>query len=203
MEDFSKAGMFSFAEMMTNKGWINANTGGGYKAALKKVLGDLEDSTDVRSIDVKTQVLRYNNLNPGELSPASLKQYEKRVSLMIGYYISWKTDPTNFKPPQRELSDKSDKPAKAVKPTNGKPNAVLRKFPPAAEPNVGAALENERQLSAEGGIYTINGNAVKTPSLSMPFPLRDDFLVQITIPRDLSLDEAERLSTFIKALARA
>src|SRR5688500_3071147 len=46
MEDFSKGGMLSFAEMMTNKGWINANTGGGYKAALKKVLGDLEDSTD-------------------------------------------------------------------------------------------------------------------------------------------------------------
>lgn len=203
MENFSKAGMLSFAEMMTSKGWINANTGGGYKAALKKVLADVPDDTDVRSIDARTQVLRYNNLNPGELSPASLKQYEKRVAAMIGYYMSWKSDPTNFKPPQRELGEKGDKPAKSLKPANGKPNAVLQKFPASAGANVAIPVENERQIHADGGTYTVNGTAMKTPSLTMPFPLRDDYLSSITIPRDMTKDEADRLCTFIQALARA
>jgi hypothetical protein len=34
----------------------------------------------------------------------------------------------------------------------------------------------------------------------MPFPLRPDFLAQLVLPRDLTADEAKRLSAFITAL---
>jgi hypothetical protein len=206
MEDFSKSGMVSFAEMMTSKGWINSNTGGGYKAALNKVLGDLSDDTDVRTIDVKTQILRYNNLHPGELSPASLKQYDKRVRSMIAYYLSWKEDPTNFKPPQRAVA--TDKPEKASKPTkataqktNGEAKHVSAQFDVVVGMDGQKTAANER--NGHAGSAVLAGNMMsKVASLSLPFPMRDDYLAQVTIPRDMSKEEATRLCTFIQALAR-
>lgn len=198
MDNYSKGGMVSFAEMITTKGWINSNTGGGHKAALNKILGDLEDDTDVREIDVKTQVVRYSNLHPGELSPSSLKQYEKRVRAMIGYYTAWKKDPTNFKPPAREPSDKADKPAKASKATKPATKTVSQQL------SVISNLNGEEKVgNAVGKVTgTLNGGT-QVASLSMPFPMRDDYLAQITIPRDMTKDEAARLCTFIQALARA
>ena len=202
--------MVSFAVMMTSKGWINANTGGGHKAALNKILGTLPDDTDVRQIDVKKQILQYNNLHPGELSPASLKQYEKRVAAMIGYYKTWKEDPTNFKPPQRELSDKTDKTSSSA--SNGR--KVIRRTQLAKSPGEitveppksnGTEAASVRRMQAETGYFNLtSGDATAmTPSLTMPFPLRDDYLASITIPRDMTKDEADRLCTFIQALARA
>jgi hypothetical protein len=197
MEDFSKGSMVSFAEMMTSKGWINANTGGGHKAALNKILGDIDEDADVRRIDVKAEVRKYNNLNPGELSPASLKQYEKRVQAMIGYFVNWKQDPTNFKPPARELSEKGERVSKI------KPIARNGKAPKRTASQSWTVLA---PLDAKESAGT-TAPALPAPdpviSLTMPFPLRDNYLAQITIPRDMSKDEAARLCTFIQALARA
>lgn len=200
MEDFSKAGMVAFAEMMTSKGWINPNTGGGYKAALNKILGDLSNETDVRKIDVKTQILRYNNLHPGELSPASLKQYEKRVGQMIQLYESWKTNPTNFKPPQREVSEKSDKSSKPTTSTNGKSSVISKKSEVLMNSDGFVSSENELRSRCDAESRALS--VASTVSLTMPFPMRDDYLASITIPRDMKKDEADRLCIFIKALAR-
>ena len=189
MEDFSKRGMVTFADMMTAKGWINANTGGGYKAALGKVLSDLPDDTDVRTIDVKQQVLRYNNLNPGDLSPASLKQYEKRVASMIQYYVNWKTDPTTFKPPARQLAgEKSEKPkaAKSVKTEKPAGNG-------AGVPVAGTGQTN--------GQIVIDTKTDAAKPLVLPFPIRSNFMASITVPPDMTKSEAARLCSFITILA--
>jgi hypothetical protein len=37
--------------------------------------------------------------------------------------------------------------------------------------------------------------------LTVPFPLRPDFLASVQIPRDLRKGEADRLAAFIKTLA--
>jgi hypothetical protein len=193
METMNKGDMVAFVDMMTTKGWINGNTGGGYKAALSKILGDVPGEEDVRKIDVKTQVLRYNNLNPGDLSPASLKQYEKRVAQCIQHFINWKTDPTAFKPPQRVLSngngDKPDKPkatAKAAKP-------ALKAAAPTPAATTDAPREHELPKPAVG---TSTGQ-----NLVLPYPLRPGYLAQIIVPLDMTKDEAARLCAFISTLA--
>jgi hypothetical protein len=187
--------MVAFVDMMTTKGWINSNTGGGYKAALSKILGDVSGEEDVRKIDVKTQVLRYNNLNPGELSPASLKQYEKRVAQCIQHFISWKTDPTAFKPPQRVLSngngDKADKPKAKAKAGTPASNAAA----PAAATTLDQPKEHEPPKPAVG---TSTGQ-----NLVLPYPLRPGYLAQIIVPLDMTKDEAARLCAFISTLAAA
>ncbi len=43
---------------------------------------------------------------------------------------------------------------------------------------------------------------MKSNGLSMPFPLRVDFTAQVVIPVDLTQLEADRLSAFLKTLAK-
>jgi len=197
METINKGDMVSFVDMMTSKGWINQNTGGGYKAALAKILGDVPGEEDVRKIDVKTQVLRYNNLHPGELSPASLKQYEKRVVQCIQHFTSWKTDPTNFKPPQRVLSngngDKADKPKAKAK---GAALSATATVTPSASGTLDTAPKEPEHLKPVVGAST-------GQNLVLPYPLRPGYLAQIIVPLDMTKDEAARLCAFISTLAAA
>ena len=40
-------------------------------------------------------------------------------------------------------------------------------------------------------------------ALVLPFPLRSDFLAQITVPIDMTKEEADRLCAFVQSLAQA
>lgn len=190
MENLNKAGLIQFVEMITSKGWINANTGGGWKAAVTKILGDVEPGEDVRKIDVPTAIRRYNNLHPGELAPASLLQYEKRVKQAIEQYKSYVADPTKYKAPARPLTASSPKKAdKAPRPpVNGAiTDVTLVEEVPAPTPP--SPQPKPMYLATEA-------------NLVMPFPLRPDYLAQIVIPRDMTKSEAQRLCAFIQTLAQ-
>jgi hypothetical protein len=190
MTDYSKSALVQFLDMLVTKGWVNTNTGAGWKAAVNTILQDVEPEQDVREIDVKSAVLRYHNRNPGDLAPDSLKRYEQRVAAGIGQFVSFKTDPTNYKAPSRGLPNGSKaEPKKRVEPkttpaTFTAPQALSTKpepeHPPVQKPVAGTATDS---------------------SLALPFPLRPGFLAQVVIPRDLSKDEAARLCAFIQALA--
>lgn len=41
---------------------------------------------------------------------------------------------------------------------------------------------------------------VTETALAMPFPLRPNFMAQVVIPRDITLEEVDRLCAFIKTL---
>lgn len=188
MEALNKTGLIQFVEMITDKGWINPNTGGGWRAAATKILGDVAADEDVRKIDVPTAIRRYNNLHPGELAPASLLQYEKRIKAAIEQYQNYVADPTKYKAPARPMT--VDKPKKSEKAprlsTIGSiTDVTVIESQPAAHH---AAPAKAMYLATE-------------TNLVMPFPLRADYLAQIVIPRDLKKDEADRLCAFIQALA--
>lgn len=189
MEALNKAGLIQFVEMITKRGFINANTGNGWKAAVGKILSDVDDTEDVRKIDVPTAIRRYNNLHPGELAPPSLLQYEKRVKIAIEQYQSYVADPTKYKAPARPLP--TDKP--------------VRKADKVARPPVNGTVTDVTVIeNAPTRIEAPKATALATESnLVLPFPLRADYLAQIVIPRDLKKDEADRLCAFIQALATA
>ncbi len=190
MTDFSKSALVQFLDMLVTKGWVNTNTGAGWKAAVNTILQDVESDQDVREIDVKSAVLRYHNRNPGDLAPDSLKRYEQRVAAGIGQFVSFKTDPTNYRAPSRGLPNGSKaEPRKRLEPkTPATPSAVSQV--PTMKP------DPEHTVAQK----PVAGTATES-SLALPFPLRPGFLAQVVIPRDLSKDEATRLCAFIQALA--
>lgn len=181
---YTKTEFLQFLDMLVQKGWVNYNTGAGWKAAANKILQDVDPDHDVREIDVRSAVLRYHNLHPGDLAPESLKRYEQRVGVGIEQFVKWTTDPTNYKAPSRGLPNGSKPEPKKAKRTE--PMAV-----PAASPS-----KQDDHVIARKPVVS----AATETSLVLPFPLRPGFLAQVVIPRDLTKDEAARLCNFIQAL---
>lgn len=175
--DYTKGALLKFLDTVVTKGLMNANTAGGLKAACSKILDDLGEADDVRSVDVNTAVVRYNNRNPGALSPNSLAEYQRRVTRAIADFVSWSDNPTGFKPKGKGNSTR-----------NGKK----------AEPR------GDRQITAprpETPAHSSNPTAPTSAGLPLSYPLRPDFLAQVVIPRDLTADEARRLGAFLLTLA--
>jgi hypothetical protein len=175
--DYSKGALLRFLDTVVAKGLMNTNTAGGLKAACTRILDDLADTDDVRKVEVNTAVIRYNNRNPGTLSPNSLAEYQRRVARAIADFVLWTEDPITFKPRTRGASGKNGR--KTENSSGGRP-AASREEPPSAH---------------------VQPSAVALPGLSLNYPLRKDFLAQVVIPRDLTAEEARRLGAFLLTLA--
>jgi hypothetical protein len=191
MDALNKAGLVQFLNMITDRGWVNLNTGGALKAATNKILADMPPETDVGSIDVDVEIRRYNNLHPGVLSPDSLATYTKRVKAAINHYQQYVADPTKYKPPGRSPTGApAPAPKKAGKSASTKSDvtdvAVIDLPPPPPPPS----QRIESYIATEA-------------NLALPFPLRPGYLAQVIIPRDMTKAEAARLCAFISTLAVA
>lgn len=202
MSTFTKAELMKFLDMVIVKGWVNTNTGNSWRAAVKKIIGDLPDDTDVREVDLKVQLLRYNNLNPGQLAPDSLRVYEQRAGIGIQQFISYQTDASKYKPPGRGLTgsktDKGERTAASVKPKSVSGGASVT--PSRAEALPAGHGSGHAQMRPLTGAAT---GFASDLNLAMPFPLRPNYLAQVVIPRDMTKEEAQRLCAFIQALAQA
>lgn len=173
--DFSKQALLSFADMLVEKGLAKPNTAGGLRVAAAKILDD--DVADVRTVDVALAIKRYNNKNPGKLSPASLAEYEKRVVNLTKEFVRYHEDPAGYTglasragtaAPRRDRERSSSK-------SGAKPSEeVTTAGPPPRAPRSGLSLE---------------------------YPLRPDFLAQVVVPLDMKVDEARRLCAFVMTLA--
>lgn len=177
--DFSKNALIKFLDTVVAKGLMNANTAGGVKAACSRILDDLADTDDVRGVDVNTAVVRYNNRNPGALSPNSLSQYQRRVSRAISDFVSWVENPAGFKPRARGASGK-----------NGRKTENI---------SSGRAVANHLEMPLPAAHAASPGPT--STGLPLSYPLRSDFLAQVVIPRDLTSEEARRLGAFLLTLA--
>lgn len=184
MQAFTKSGALQFIQYAIDKGLVNSNTGGGWRAAFGKILEEFGQDESLSEIDVPSEVLRYNNRHPGALSPDSLNQYEKRVQLVIREFKKYIGSPTTYKGVLTRVPLVNKQSEKKAVPQSKSLSTV------ASEPTV---VETPPQKHIT--------SAVTETSLMMPFPLRPSFLAQIIIPRDLTKDEAARLCNFIQALA--
>lgn len=180
---YTKDALIRFLDIAVKQGLVNQNTAAGWKAASHKVLEDIGPSDDIRTVDVQTAVLRYNNRHPGELRPASLNEYKRRVGLVIEEFIRYTDDPAGYTPRNKSIGT-----AKTGKQPNSKPqkNSAPKSLP-----------SNTRQDEAS----SLPHSAPPQAGLAYSYPLRQNFLAQIVLPRDLSADEALRLSRFIETLA--
>ena len=184
MHNYSKQALLGFLEMLAEKGLANANTVQGFRVATNKILDDLstDEDGDVRKIDVATAVRRFHNKNPGLLSPASLGEYQRRVSTAIKEFVSYTENPTTYKPLGRQPSGKKSENGERARDRERQRNET-----PAAPSQRHERLEQPQPVPIAG--------------LSLAYPLRPDFLAQVVVPRDMKSDEARRLSAFVMTLA--
>lgn len=193
MDSPTKANVLKFVTYQISKGLVNANTGNARKAACTKILEGFGDDEDLSNIDVRVEVLKFNNRHPGQLSPDSLNTYEKRLAATLDEFKKYLANPTGYKGVQGRgmpNGDKKDKKPRAT-PAGASARDTSTELVETQAPAQQAPQPNQR----------IATSAVTDTSLMMPFPLRPTFLAQLIIPRDLTKDEATRLCAFIQALA--
>lgn len=180
---YSRAALLMFLDTLGTKGLANANTVQSVKVACGKILVDLSDAeeNDVRRIDVGLAIRKFNNKNPGKLAPVSLSEYQRRVTLAIREFDLYQGNPTGYKGIGR---GPSSKPEGTEKPTPKRKEAGHKEL---------------GRIEPVTPAHTSAGAA--TAGLSFAFPLRQDFLAQLVVPRDMKLEEAQRLCAFVRALA--
>ena len=181
MSDLSSSALLRFLDIASDQGMYNSNTVAGYRSAVTKILGALSDdeTADVTQIDLDNAVRRFNNLNPGALTPESMRAYRSRLAKAISAFTNYQSNPMSFKPgaAQKENAKRELTAAKRSKtPKKGTKTPVA------------SAQEQTHDLSTA------------VSRLTLTYPLREDFLVQIAIPRDLKTQEALRLGAFLKTL---
>jgi len=180
-EDYSKAALIRFLEVVIDQGLVNANTAKGWSAACSRLLEDMTNVDDVRKVDVATAIKRYHNKHPGELKGTVLKEYERRLTRALADFQQYVADPTSYKGRGRGPNN-----------TNGGEARATRKG-------------RNQTITPATGVVSVEGSAPKLTAiagLSLEFPMRPDFLAQIVVPRDIKADEARRLGRFIMALAQ-
>lgn len=180
---FSKAELFAYLDTVTKQGLINTHTANGLRAAATRLLDDLGDSDDVRSVEPKAATIKYHNKHPGDLSPKSLQVYQRRLERLLKEFVTYKTDPIAFKPRARVPSNATEK----TKQRNPNGEAVVPKRIEERAPSIDAIPSTPAAMS---GIAT----------LALSYPLRDTFMAQVVVPRNISTEEARRLCAFILTL---
>ena len=126
-QQFSKNALLTFLETVVRQGLVNSNTAAGWKAAFSRILEDVPDQEDVRKIDVPTAIKRYHNKHPGELKPTSLKEYERRLVVLLKDFTKYAENPSTFKPRGRTPIGESigTTPRKKVGAANIAPGSVV------------------------------------------------------------------------------
>ena len=174
--DYSRAALARFIEFVVAKGLVHPATAQGWRVATAKVLEELTpvEEQDVRRIDVEATFKEFLNRYPGRLSPASVGEYRRRVHRAIEEFVTWMADPGTyaFRPPVRTG------------------NGDTRRRPDAG----GAPAPGRPRPAGSAGRPRPN-------SMALEYPLRSDLLAQVVVPRDLTVEEAQRMGAFLLTLA--
>ncbi len=181
--DYSLNALMEFLHFVSDKGLMNSSTAQGYRVALSKIEDVLTDQEreDVRRIDADVAFQKFVNKNGTALSPNTVREYQRRVDSATLEFQKWREDPAGYKP--RGTTARRSSTAKEEKAPAKKRKGDRERSDPKA------ALETPSVPEPVKGM------------LEYPFPLRPDFLARVVIPRDMTKEEAERLTAFISALA--
>ena len=115
------------------------------------------------------------------LLPNALSAYKNRFRTSLADYLAWLDDPAGWKPrlsPRRSRSTNTD--TKAASQTSSAPDT--------------SGPETT-------GSKAVEPSVVSERLIDFPFPLRDGVIGVLSLPSDLTQEEAARLGAFVKALA--
>ena len=183
---YTADGLKEFIGYLTEKGMLNSNTAGGMRTAVEKVLSALDEDErqNLKGLDAREAVMRFVNKNPKALNPESIGVYRSRLQKSLEMLGRFNTDPSNFRVNSNAKAKGPEGPVKSKSAQkNGKQDA-----------STGAFAKNV--VAPQAG--TDESQRVK--SVTLTFPLREDFMVQLVIPKDLRMREAKKLAAFLELL---
>jgi len=189
------AGLIEFLDAAIEKGWLNVGSAKSLRTATLKVF-EVEAgwaSIDLRGLDPDSLFERFCNLKRNVYNDDSIRTYKTRFGQALKMHLARLDGDPNWKSygPAGRTSNPSKGAATAGKATQ-KPRPAGRTSAPAAKADM---PEHE-------GSSTVDGVPSGASLMRFPFPLRDNTDAWLALPRDLTKDEADRLSIFIGSLAR-
>lgn len=177
---YSLTALMDFIDYTGRKGLLNKNTAQSRRLAVNKILSvlDEDEATDLRKVDIDQVYERFENLYGSEFKPDSLRVYYSRLNSAISDFLTWKKNPSSFKPTVQKRKHK-------LSTANSRSESVKRDSPSKATAN---GLPSATETEIDG--------------LSIPIPLRPGKLVEIRgIPEDLTSGEARKIAGVITAYA--
>lgn len=186
------AGLIEFLDAAIEKGWFNVGSVKALRTATLKILeveSDWENS-DLRGLDVESLFERFRNLKRNAYSDDSMRVYKNRFGQALKMHLARLDGDSNWKSygPSARSSSPSKPPSnsgKASKNSSSNDTGVTH-------PDSGVTIEGDAPGSGSDAV----------PLMRFPFPLRDNVDVWLALPRDVTKEEAGRLSIFIGSLAR-
>ncbi len=183
-------GLIQFLETASKRGLLVQRTAEAYKTASPKILridGESWEATDLRTLDLDSQIARFVRLEGGGFKPETLRTYESRFRLAVSEFLKYEADPQAYKGPaaqRRSAPRKVSTPVERGSETGASRGAV------------------DSSTSDGPGTHQADGGGTSRSSLiKYPFPLRTGELAYFELPRDLTRAEAQRMAAFISSLA--
>jgi len=170
--DTSGESFIRFWDYVSNRGLMKVNTARSLAASARQVLSvDKKwEEIDISALDVEGLIERFKNLRARDYKPETLNVYGRRFRRALGLYLEYLDDPAGWRP--------------------------------IAQRGGGRELDG----GAEGGRIkeglSVDPGFVDSSSklMSYPFPLRNDCVVQLRLPVDLSARDVARLTAFLNTL---
>ena len=156
-----------------DRGLMPAASAQALAVATRNVFGVLEEEEQkaINTLDLDAIIRRFNNKRARDFSPASLKEYARRVRKAVDLYEQWTDNPADF-------SVKTRSPRRARKESINE----MKDF--------NTTQTNVQPLQSRTGGY----------QSSFPVGA-GRVVTLLNIPEDLSSAEAERLAQFVRMLA--
>ena len=168
-------GLIDFLDWALEKNELVPSTASALRTGCLKVLSATDDweNSEVSPENVDDYLQRFRNKNKNELKQRTLDAYARRFQQSVEMHHRRLAGDTDWKPRER---------------------ASRRK--PAQSPRTQAPAANREVQPARRAVA-----ATLEPTVTNPFPLRPNLLVELKLPRDLASDEAARIATFVASLA--
>jgi hypothetical protein len=188
----SGAGLIEFLDAAIEKGWLNVGSAKALRTATLKIF-EVESAwanVDLRSLDSDSLFERFCNLKRNVYNDDSMRIYRTRFGQALKMHLARLDGDSNWK---------SYGPgARASNPSKGLANGGKT----AQKPQSAGRATASAAMSEPEGPSTADGTSSGASLMRFPFPLRDTIDAWLALPRDLTKDEADRLSIFIGSLAR-
>jgi hypothetical protein len=133
--------------------------------------------TKISSIDLDDYIARFANLTNGKYGTSSISVYKSRMARAMDWYTKFLNEP-GWMP---QIKTRVQTGSKKQKP----PEAIHEPAPQTDSPGI-EIVQRPAQIINNALLY--------------PFPLENGEVAQISLPREISQHDAERLSNFIKTL---
>ena len=173
-----------FLGIVGSKGFWNDNTVQARRTACKKFFDILdEDQKNVEYVRDNLDVIksRYMNLNK-DAAGTTVDEYGRRVKLVMDEFTEWKVDRSAW---EKKNAAKQARPA-----GDGQRKPKAEKL-------------NSQAAAAPNGANGANHEEPKPATRTVSFPIRPDFDLSVTLPRDgIRVDELKRLLYFLLPYAQ-